>query len=107
MNVHTVGGNKDLALHLKGLTMRVNVLQELIEILRKIGYPGYEQDGVNSPGRVAQRLEERYTQKYGTAVFTSTAVTEAIESSRNKRPLSCRTRWPRRQAVGPPTGRDS
>ena len=63
VNVHIVGGNKDLALHLKGLTMRVNVLQELIEILRKSGYPGYEQDGVNAPGRVAQRLEERYTQK--------------------------------------------
>ena len=79
VNVHIVGGNKDLAIHLKGLTMRVKVLQELIEILRRSGYPGYEQHGVNAPGRVAQRLDERYTQKYGTAVFTPVAVNEAIK----------------------------
>ena len=33
VNVHIIGGNKDLALHLKGLTMRVPVLQRLIDIL--------------------------------------------------------------------------
>ena len=42
VNVSIVGGNKDLAEHLGGLTMRVDVLQELIEILRQSGYPGYE-----------------------------------------------------------------
>ena len=34
VNVHIVGGDKDLALHLKGLTLRVHVMQDLIEILR-------------------------------------------------------------------------
>ena len=63
VNVHIVGGSKDLALHLKGLTMRVKVLQELIEILRRSGYPGYEKDRVNSPSQVARRLDERYAQK--------------------------------------------
>ena len=42
VNVSIVGGNKDLAEHLGGLTMRVDVLQELVEILRQSGYPGYE-----------------------------------------------------------------
>ena len=42
VNVSIVGGNKDLAEHLSGLTMRVDVLQELVEILRHSGYPGYE-----------------------------------------------------------------
>ena len=78
VNVHIVGGNKDLALHLKGLTMRVKVLQDLIEILRHSGYPGYEQDGVNSPALVAQRLDERYTQKYGHASFTPQAIQNAV-----------------------------
>ena len=77
--MHIVGGTKDLALHLQGLTMRANVLQELIEILRRSGYPGYEQHGVNAPAKVAQRLDERYTQKYGSAAFTPAAVAEAIK----------------------------
>ena len=77
--MHIVGGSKDLAFHLQGLTMRANVLQELIEILRRSGYPGYEEHGVNSPARVAQRLDERYTQKYGSAAFTPAAVSEAIK----------------------------
>ena len=51
VNVHILGGNKDLALHLKGLTMRVKVLQDLIAILRCSGYPGYEKDGINSSFR--------------------------------------------------------
>ena len=47
VNVHIVGGSKDLALHLKGLTMRVQVVQELINILRQSGYPGYEKEGAH------------------------------------------------------------
>ena len=58
VNVHIIGGNKDLALHLKGLTMRVPVLQRLIDILRASGYPGYDDRGVNSPAQVARRLDE-------------------------------------------------
>merc|ERR1712107_282856 len=60
VNVHIVGGDKDLALHLKGLTLRVHVMQDLIEILRQSGYPGYDCNGINLSSRVAQRLEERY-----------------------------------------------
>ena len=37
VNVHIVGGDKDLALHLKGLTLRVHVIQDLIDILRHSG----------------------------------------------------------------------
>ena len=58
--------------------MRVKVLQDLIEILRRSGYPGYEKDGVNSPSQVARRLDERYTQKYGHASFTPQAIQEAV-----------------------------
>ena len=45
VNVHIRGGSKDLTMHLKGLTMRVAVVQELIAILRRSGYPGYEVQG--------------------------------------------------------------
>ena len=55
VNVFIVGGSKDFATHLSGLTMRVRVVQELVEILRASGYPGYEVDGVNSRTSVAQR----------------------------------------------------
>ena len=78
VNVHIVGGNKDLAEHLSGLTMRVHVIQQLIEILRCSGYPGYEKHGVNAPEKVASRLHERYTSKYGSAQFTPAAVVDAI-----------------------------
>ena len=78
VNVHIVGGNKDLALHLKGLTMRVEVLQNLIEILRASGYPGYEEKGINESSKVASRLHERYTSKYGSATFTPKAVLDAV-----------------------------
>ena len=63
VNVRIVGGNKDLALHLKGLTMRVKVIQTLIEILKLSGYPGYEEKGINECSKVASRLHERYTSK--------------------------------------------
>ena len=42
VNVHIVNGDKSLSEHLKGLTMRVTVLQRRIEILRASGYPGYD-----------------------------------------------------------------
>ena len=56
VNVHIVGGSKDLALHLKGLTLRIPVLRKLIEIMRDSGYPGYGSDGLNSRDKVAARL---------------------------------------------------
>ena len=58
--------------------MRVAVVQELITILRRSGYPGYEQHGVNAPDRVAQRLKERYTDVYGRAAFIPRAVEKAV-----------------------------
>ena len=58
--------------------MRVKVLQELIEILRASGYPGYEKIGINSPSQVAQRLDERYTQRYGHASFTPKAIQDVV-----------------------------
>ena len=86
VNVHIVSGSKDLALHLQGLTMRIPVMQKLIEILRGSGYPGYENDGVNSASRVANRMRERYgryEQEYGTAAFTPAAVQEAVQREDN------------------------
>ena len=67
-------------MHLSGLTMRVHVVQQLIEILRASGYPGYEAEGVNSRARVAQRLSERYHKVYGDATFMPAAVKEAIRT---------------------------
>ena len=60
VNVHIVGGTKDLALHLKGLTLRIDVLEELTKLMRDTGYPGYDVDGINSETLVAARLRERY-----------------------------------------------
>ena len=78
VNVHIRGGSKDLATHLQGLTMRVGVVAQLIQILRSSGYPGYEEGGVNSETRVAQRLKERYTDVYGEARFTPAAIRASI-----------------------------
>jgi hypothetical protein len=87
VNVYIVGGNKDLAVHLSGLTMRVHVVQQLIDILRASGYPGYEAAGVNSRDRVALRLSERDQKVYGDATFISAAVKQAIRA-RDKTTLS-------------------
>ena len=84
-HVHIVGGNKDLAVHLKGLTLRVRVVQDLIDILRSSGYPGYDRNGVNSPDKVASRLSSRYTEKYGQAAFTPVAVLEAVNVIRKQK----------------------
>ena len=82
VNVHIVGGSKDLALHVKGLTLRIPVMQKLMEIMRDSGYPGYGNDGLNSFDRVAARLHERYSlkyaEKYGEAKFTPQAVQDAV-----------------------------
>ena len=82
VNVRIVGGNKDLALHLKGLTLRIPAMQRLIEMMRDSGYPGYDNNGLNSKDRVAARLRERYAEKYaekyGEAKFTPQAVLDAV-----------------------------
>ena len=79
VGVHIRGGTKDMSAHLSGLTMRVSVIQELISILRRSGYPGYEVHGVNAPDKVADRLKERYLDVYGHAVFIPAAVSAAID----------------------------
>ena len=79
VSVHIRGGTKDLSAHLSGLTLRVHVIQELIAILRRSGYPGYEVHGVNAPDKVAERLKERYLDVYGHAVFILVAVSAAID----------------------------
>ena len=78
VNVHVRGGAKDLALHLKGLTMRVAVVEKLIGILRDSGYPGYEEQGLNSESNVSQRMKERYRDRYGEASFTPAAILENV-----------------------------
>ena len=83
VNVHFVGGSKDLTQHLRGLTLRVHVIQRLIDILRASGYPGYEPDGINSADKVARRLHDRYRQHYGDATFTPAAVLEAARVHKN------------------------
>ena len=83
VNVHFVGGSKDLTQHLRGLTLRVHVIQRLIDILRASGYPGYEPDGINSADKVARRLHDRYRQRYGDATFTPAAVLEAARVHKN------------------------
>ena len=79
VHVHIHGGNKDLAVHLSGLTMRVAVVQELIAILRRSGYPGYEMHGINAPDKVAERMKERDTNIYGCGKFIPAEINKAIQ----------------------------
>ena len=64
VTVSIVGGDKNLALHLKGLTLRIPVMKRLMEIMQASGYPGYGNHGLNSSERMAARLQERYSAKY-------------------------------------------
>ena len=79
VNVQIRGGSKDLTQHLSGLTMRVAIVQELINILRGTGYPGYELHGINAPEKVAQRIKEQYTNVYGHAAFIPAAIERAVD----------------------------
>ena len=54
VHVHIVGGSKDLALHLKVLTLRIPVMQKLREIMHDSGYPGYDYNGLNSTAGLRQ-----------------------------------------------------
>ena len=102
VNVHIVGGSKDLALHLKGLTLRIPVMQRLIEMMRDSGYPGYDNNGLNSKDRVAARLRERYAEKYAEKYGEATSTPQAaLDSGRHlgkQRALSFKTRWRRLQS---------
>ena len=60
LNVHVVGGSKDLAVHLEGATMRPKIVEKLIGVLRETGYPGYEEHGPGSRMVVRRRIEAMY-----------------------------------------------
>ena len=60
LNVHIVGGSKDLVNHLEGATIRPDVVLKLIECMRSSGYPGYEKDGPNSQIQVEKRMKKLY-----------------------------------------------
>ena len=76
--MHIRGGTKDLADHLKGLTMRVHVIDNLIKIMRASGYPGYSERGINSSAQAARRLKQQYTDVYGFASFIPAAIQQGI-----------------------------
>merc|ERR1712078_792884 len=65
VHVQVVNGSADLAKHVKGLTLRLHVLEKLCDITRHSGYPGYGAGDVNSAERVAQRMKQRYKDPYG------------------------------------------
>ena len=69
MNVHIVGGSTDLSLHLEGATMRPAVVEHLIRLLRASGYPGYEENGVNSERQVRERMERMCRRQYASDKF--------------------------------------
>ena len=82
VQVHIIGGSKDLAKHLPGATMRANKVLELIELLRESGYAGYEETGLNSKERVRNRMRELYQEQYSyNESFTPKAVQDAIEQA--------------------------
>ena len=62
--------------------MRVQVVQRLIELMRASGYPGYEENGLNSNADVVKRIHEMYTSKYGTAAFMPAKIQELVVESR-------------------------
>ena len=78
VHIHIRGGTKDLADHLKGVTMRVHVIDSLIKIMRASGYPGYSEHGINSSAQVARRLRLQYTDICGFASFIPAAFQQAI-----------------------------
>ena len=84
VNVHIVGGAKDLVSHLEGATMRTGVVLALIEELRSSGYPGYAAD-INASEAVRQRVQEMYVDKYGEGPFVPEKVREAAEAAHKAR----------------------
>ena len=81
-NGHIVGGSNYIALHATWLTVRIQVMKRLIDIMRDSGNPGYGNDGMNSFNKVKTRMYERYADKYagkrGDAQFTPQAVLDAV-----------------------------
>ncbi len=63
LNVHIVGGTKELVEHLEGATMRTEVVLGLIAQLRDRVYPGYT-EACNSDATARSRMHELYESKY-------------------------------------------
>ena len=80
VNVHIVGGSKDLACHLEGATMRTDVVLSLIGELCSSGYSGYTSP-CNSEEAVQRRMKEMYVDKYGKGPFMPEQVREASAAS--------------------------
>ena len=74
------GGNKDLAEHLDGVTMRPFAVLQLIKLLRSSGYPGYEDKGVNAERDVNRRMKEQYQDKYGEAKFIPDEIFRIVDA---------------------------
>ena len=83
VRVKVINGAADLAKHVKGLTLRLHVLEKLCSIMRQSGYPGYGAGDVNSAARVAERLKERCTDRYcalyGRTAFVPDSVQNAVD----------------------------
>ena len=80
VNVHIVGGAKDLVQHLDGAKMRPNVVLKLISELRQSGYPGYDAS-FNAEKQVERRMQDMYSSKYGEEAFVPDKVKEAVEKA--------------------------
>ena len=81
LNVHVVGGTTDLAAHLEGATMRPAIVEEHIAVLRKSGYPGYEEDGPNSAKKVRDRMQGKYENRYNQAKFIPHEIEKSIRAA--------------------------
>ena len=62
-SVHINGGSQGLVLHLPGVTVRFSTILHFIDLLRRSGYAGCGNVGVNSPDEVDRRMYERYVGK--------------------------------------------
>ena len=64
VNVHIVGGAKNMIEALEGAKMRTGPVLELISALRKTGYAGYAAEH-NADHEVRARMKRMYSKKYG------------------------------------------
>lgn len=85
LNVHMVGGSTDLSLHLEGATLRPAVVEEPIRLLRASGYPGYEEDGLNSERQVRYRMDRMCRRRYNADKFIPAEIEKAIAAAWEER----------------------
>ena len=80
VNVHVVGGAKDIVECLAGATMRIDVVRGLIGELRQSGYAGYTAD-FNSDRAVEHRMAEMYPGQDRETAFVPKAIKAAAEKA--------------------------